>query len=163
MVAEPEPVLVEIRCGWCQQLFALCEAHWRGHLYCSTSCRAKGARRRKREARARHERSEEARLDHRDRQRAYRERQRSTRVTDHGSEKLASPMKSALQVERQLDLFEQEDATHGDAKKEVRLVDEKLRRCVVCGRTSTRLRRPFTGFIGWLLDNLSMPTARGPP
>ena len=62
--------------------FTICAACDRGHAYCSAPCRQAGRLRSLRAARARHQRSLEGRLDHRDRQRAYRQRRR---VTDHTS------------------------------------------------------------------------------
>ena len=69
-------------CRQCSRLFAICAACDRGHAYCTSPCRTAGRRRCVRAANARHQRSLEGRLDHRDRQRAYRARRR---VTDHTS------------------------------------------------------------------------------
>ena len=68
-------------CRYCNGPFFICRSCDRGHAYCSEPCRRQGYARRRRQARARHEQSPEGRLDHRDRQRAYRERWRA-RVTD---------------------------------------------------------------------------------
>ncbi len=162
-LVEEEPILVETRCAWCRRLFHVCEADWRGQLYCSPTCGERGDLRRKRSARARHQRSDEGRLDHRDRQRRYRARQRARRVTDHGREKLASKVKSAHANERQHDLFEQEGATHGDANGEPRLHVDRRHGCVVCGRRSSRVRRPYPRHVESLLRVLLLPKARGPP
>ena len=70
------------QCRECRLPFAVCASCDRGHAYCSRACRAAGRRRSVRAARARHQQSLEGRLDHRDRQRAYRARRR---VTDHSS------------------------------------------------------------------------------
>ena len=56
----------------------------RGQRYCSSRCRQKSRRRQRRQANRRHQQSPEGRLDHRDRQRDYRQRQRA-RVTDQSS------------------------------------------------------------------------------
>jgi hypothetical protein len=162
-VAEAEPLLVELRCARCKGLFHVCESDFRGQRYCSTPCRLDGDLRRKRSARARHQRSEEGRLDHCDRQREYRERRRSRDVTDHGRGKVASAVKSRSKNERQPDLFSEESATHADAKAPPRRLDDKRPCCVVCGRHSSRIRKPYPRHIEWLLRTLPTPTARGPP
>ena len=76
------------RCGNCQRLFYLCQTCSRGQLYCSAACRLTKSAERHREANRRHQQSEEGRLDHRDRSRAYRLRHRK-RVTDAGIQKIA--------------------------------------------------------------------------
>ncbi len=64
----------------------------RGQAYCGNICRAAARVVSARAARMRHERSHEDRLDHRDRQRAYRMRLRA-RVTDHASPVVPLPSK----------------------------------------------------------------------
>ncbi len=64
-------------CRLCQQPFFLCPACDRGHAYCSLPCRREGRARTLRAAGRRHQQSPEGRLDHRDRQRAYRTRCRA--------------------------------------------------------------------------------------
>lgn len=86
------------RCGECLGLFSVCRSCFRGQRYCGPACRSKGRRRVVRAARARHQRSEEGRLDHRDRQRAYRQRRRSGKrpgVTDPGSQPEAAAVECA--------------------------------------------------------------------
>ena len=101
-------------CRHCSRLFAIWAACDRGHVYCTPRCRAAGRRRSVQAARARHQHSPEGRLDHRDRQRAYRDRRR---VTDQSS---TAPRRSTrLAV---LDVA----AVRPPAPT----------RCVVCGRTS---------------------------
>jgi hypothetical protein len=68
----------------CGAVFYLCRPCDRGQRYCSERCREKSRREQRRAANRRHQRSDEGRLDHRDRQREYRLRLVS-RVTDHGS------------------------------------------------------------------------------
>src|SRR5260370_6921281 len=65
----------------CQTVFWICSHCDRGRCYCRAACRTEARRRQRRAANGRHQRSLEGRLDHRDRQRAYRRR----RVTDQGS------------------------------------------------------------------------------
>jgi hypothetical protein len=80
------------RANECGALFFVCCHCDRGHAYCSERCRQKARRRQHREANRRHQQSVEGRLDHRDRQRLYRQRRKqltqpsaNTFVTDHGS------------------------------------------------------------------------------
>jgi hypothetical protein len=68
----------------CGAVFYLCPHCDRGQRYCSSRCRVKSRRRQRREANRRHQQSVEGRLDHRDRQRAYR-RRLQVRVTDPSS------------------------------------------------------------------------------
>ena len=78
--------VVEIRCHECLALFFVCEPCFRGHGYCAEECRVTARRRQLRAANARHQRTEEGREDHRDRQRELRRRQRErSGVTDQGS------------------------------------------------------------------------------
>ena len=72
---------VRCRGPGCGTVFYLCGSCYRGQAYCGHPCRATAQRRQRRRANARHQRSPEGRLDHRDRQRAYRARRRR-RVTD---------------------------------------------------------------------------------
>ncbi len=65
-------------------VFFLCAHCDRGQRYCSSRCREKSRRLQRREANRRHQQSAEGRLDHRDRQRAYRRRSKA-RVTDQSS------------------------------------------------------------------------------
>lgn len=79
-----EEALRQRFCRWagCGMTFWICRCCDRGQQYCGDRCRQKARRQRRREANRRHQRSLEGRLDHRDRQRAYRERRRRARVTD---------------------------------------------------------------------------------
>ncbi len=65
-------------------MFFICSHCYRGQRYCSQACRASARRQQRRAANRRHQQSAEGRLDHRDRQRAYRGR-RATGVTDQSS------------------------------------------------------------------------------
>jgi hypothetical protein len=78
-----------LRCSRCEAVFTICLPCFRGQSYCSSSCREVGTRLCRRAANARHQRSDDGRLDHRDRMRALRLRRS---VTDSGSPKLASPV-----------------------------------------------------------------------
>jgi hypothetical protein len=85
-------------CHWpaCGTIFYLCRRCDRGQRYCSPHCRQKALRLQRRQANRRHQQTPEGRDDHRDRQREYRQRQR-TRVTDKSSQ---SPVASASLSER---------------------------------------------------------------
>ena len=73
------------RADGCGALFWICRCCDRGQRYCSCRCRSKARRKQRRDANRRHQQSPEGRLDHRDRQRAYRRRRALARVTDQGS------------------------------------------------------------------------------
>jgi hypothetical protein len=66
-------------------MFLICRRCYRGHVYCSEGCRRRQRRRQRLKANRRYEQDPEVRRDHRDRQRACRERRRAPAVTDHTS------------------------------------------------------------------------------
>ena len=66
----------------CGAMFYICNSCYRGQVYCGEGCRHRMRREQRRRATRKHQESREGRLDHRDRQRAYRERCRLRRVTD---------------------------------------------------------------------------------
>ena len=77
----------------CRSLFVVCSHCDRGHQYCSRVCRRISRLDQQRVARRRYQLSPEGRLDHRDRQRAYRLRKAAIAralltqsVTEHGSQ-----------------------------------------------------------------------------
>ena len=75
----------------CQAVFWICAA-LRSRTALLQPCLPREARRRQhRAANRRHQRSPEGRLDHRDRQRAYRQRHAPARVTDQSSLSVISP------------------------------------------------------------------------
>lgn len=93
----------------CRALFLICSHCDRGQRYCSLDCRIQSRIEQRRAARRRHQQSPEGRLDHRDRQRAYRRRKAASSagvstisVTDHASKAsldsatIASPPDSGL-------------------------------------------------------------------
>lgn len=73
----------------CGRPFFICRSCFRGQRYCSAVCRDLARRQQRRIANHRHQHSPEGRLDHRDRQRAYR-RRHARRVTDQGSARRSS-------------------------------------------------------------------------
>lgn len=85
---EKKVTLRQLSCSHCQAIFFVCVRHYRGHEYCSSTCRTTRQRQLHRMANQRYQQSEEGRLDHRDRQREYRKRQllREATVTDEGSD-----------------------------------------------------------------------------
>ena len=68
----------------CGAMFTICGSCYRGQVYCGERCRRRMRRNQMRLANRKHQDSPEGRLDHRDRQRIYREKCR-LRVTDHTS------------------------------------------------------------------------------
>jgi len=66
-------------------MFFICRPCYRGQAYCSETCRQKNRRIQRRKANQRYECDEGVRLDHRNRQRDYRQRLRECRVTDQSS------------------------------------------------------------------------------
>lgn len=84
------------RAAHCRARFFICTHCDRGQCYCSSACRLQTRLAQQRAARRRHQQSPEGRLDHRDRQRAYRRRKAGAlahpsastakSVTDQGSQ-----------------------------------------------------------------------------
>ena len=70
-------VLRALQCRACQSQFFICIHCYRGQCYCGPQCRARSRRQQLRAANARYQQSEPGRLDHNDRQHAYRERRRT--------------------------------------------------------------------------------------
>ncbi|MBI1951585.1 MAG: hypothetical protein HYS34_09520 [Acidobacteria bacterium] len=100
-------------------LFYICRSCYRGQRYCSDPCRRTTRREQRRIANRRHQQSDDGRLDHRDRQRAYRQRRRA-RVTDQGS----APASYSGSI------APQPDPTGRNAR---RLARRRVC-CIVCGR-----------------------------
>jgi hypothetical protein len=119
----------------CRAMFWICTCCDRGQRYCSGECRVHARHRQHRAANRRHQQSAEGRLDHRDRQRAYRCRRFSRRVTDQGSQAEIShpPSESGKAV-----------TMPALALLHVRPRDRRGngQRCVVCGRVG-RFVDPF--------------------
>jgi hypothetical protein len=127
------------QCGWCRSLFAICRRCDRGQAYCGEACRGAGYRRCQRSANRCHQQSDEGRLDHCDRQRAYRARQRA-RVTDKGS----PPCPIEGMVPRAAATEPPQEVN--DANQRF----EKAVRCVRCGRRGRYFRwHPARSRAGW--------------
>jgi len=77
----------QVRCHaqGCAALFFIFRPCYRGQRYCSPPCRQQSRRDQRRAANRRHQQSLAGRLDHRDRQEAYRMRRARVFVTDQGS------------------------------------------------------------------------------
>jgi len=109
----------------CEAIFFICSHCDRGHSYCSEECRRQARLRQRRCANGRHQRSDEGRLDHRDRQREYRLREQAAAatVTDQGSISITPP---ASLFGARVDL--------GTSKPLPESVTWSPPRCRICGR-----------------------------
>ena len=136
-----EDVLRQRFCRWreCGAIFWICRSHDRGHCYCSERCRQKARREQRRAANLRHQQTPEGRLDHRDRQRAYRRRKAKDCVTDQGSFGAQrsgnivaleeSPAAAALKI-------------GGLSQKTKAILSLGVPYCIICGRPG-RFVNPF--------------------
>ena len=97
----------------CNAMFAVCRSCDRGQRYCSDACRKRMRQQQLRSAGGRYQSSEAGRLNHCQRQQAYRQRQCRPRVTHQGPVSITAPQPSA-----------------------------SLSRCAVCGRED-RWINPF--------------------
>lgn len=99
MATTTEPLLRQRFCcdDGCRQAFYICRSCDRGQRYCSEECHERSRRRQRRQANRLHQLSPEGRLDHRDRQRLYRQRLRES-VTDQGSEESSSSVTVSIVV-----------------------------------------------------------------
>ena len=86
MAAKPVVLLRRLcRNEGCAAAFFICESCERGQLYCGDACGEQARLRKCREYNRKHQQSLDGRRDHADRQRAYRGKQASKKVTDQGS------------------------------------------------------------------------------
>ena len=121
----------------CGVMFYICGSCYRGQVYCGDGCRGRMRREQKRRAKRRHQQSREGRLDHRDRQRAYRERCRLRRVTDHtsaGRDRSGNITESLTERVMSTSLLEilQDRPRLGGHRAAIRIV------CIVCGRVGVK-------------------------
>lgn len=136
---EAQVVLLQRICRHpgCRAVFWICRSCFRGQSYCSLHCRIKARRQQLRAANRRYQQSSEGRLDHRDRQRAYR-RRLLDRVTDHGrsrlqsSARISAPMLGHLQIATTVDLA-------ASRIRHVFLV------CSICGRAGFYIQPFYSG------------------
>ena len=132
-------------CRLCRRPFFICPACYRGHAYCSPPCRREGRARSLRAARRKLRQSPEGRLDHCDRQRAYRARRRAG-VTHQGRELppacgSLSPRPPATPPAG----LAPSGPGGSDAQRRVQAPRaEAAPRCLVCGRRSE--------FVQWVED-----------
>ena len=113
----------------CRAVFYLCRCCDRGQRYCSDHCREKSRRLQRRQANRKHQQSPEGRLDHRDRQRSYRQR---SRVTDQGSD--------AMRVSGTIPPPQTEDTEEAD-ENEISMLPPPY--CIVCGRNGAYIETFF--------------------
>lgn len=113
------------RAEGCGGLFFVCRCCYRGQAYCSQRCRAKARREQRRRANRKHQLSWEGRLDHRDRQSAYRRRRAARLVTDQGSDGRDRVTMLAVEAEEESHLASRE-AWHDGLGRPF---------CIVCGRS----------------------------
>lgn len=107
----------------------MCRSCNRGQRYCCERCREKARRQQRREANRRHQRTEWGRLDHRDRQRAYRRRKAAAFfVTDQGS---AAPSDVPTLGSWRASLWLRASGEEGEVPFESVVVEPV---CCVCGR-----------------------------
>ena len=77
-------------CKTCQKIFVVCRPCYRGQKYCSTVCRSSGYASARKAARQKFEKTIEAKLDHRDRSKRYRQNVKQKSVTDKSSPQIRS-------------------------------------------------------------------------
>jgi len=113
-------------------LFHICRRCDRGQRYCTDHCREKARRSQRRQANRKHQQSPEGRLDHRDRQRQWRARERG-RVTDQGREPAAVFVTIPPPAVESADKPEERPPEQGP--EEPKRPDYRLLVCIVCGRS----------------------------
>ena len=126
------------RAKHCGAVFWICRHCDRGQQYCSDRCRVKARREQRLAANLRHQQSLEGRLDHRDRQRAYRRRRAQARVTDQGSQ---APL---IGCNILLPIFASPQNEESDRSSEQNRPNPEagIPYCIICGR-SGRFVNPF--------------------
>lgn len=136
-----EDVLRQRVCRWheCRSLFCICRRCDRGHQYCSDACRQKARREQRRAANFRYRTTLEAKLDQRDRQKAYRQRRAAVSVMDQGSHVTPSAdIISSPALDSPVAAEKGDKHTH----ETIAIHDAGLPYCIICGRTS-RFVDPF--------------------
>jgi len=119
----------------CGRIFCICRSCYRGQCYCSFHCRHTARRRQLKAANLRYRRTTEARLDQRDRQRAWRQRHKQS-VMDQGS---IAPQSAAVSV-----CHDSPCCPSTAVSEEKTMVAHVYGRprCVICGRIG-RFVNPF--------------------
>lgn len=77
--------LLEITCQWCGQSFFICQSCWRGHAYCSNSCRDLGYQRCKKKRQDKYRKSDKGKETRSRAERKRNLRQSSKKSGDAGS------------------------------------------------------------------------------
>jgi len=144
MCKDAEVILLQLVCRLpeCRKRFHICRSCYRGHCYCSRRCRKIARRRQLKAASLRYYESPEARQDRSDRQRAWRERQKSRVARSHND--------SVMYQGSNLFLAMAVSVCHRIFNLQRAILEEKTRtwhasdppRCIICGRVS-RLVNPF--------------------
>ena len=125
-----EEVLRVRECRGCGVRFFVCRPCDRGQQYCSGACRGPARAAQRSSARLRHQRSAEGREDHRDHQRAYRERGRL--VMDHSSAPPVEVETLAAVSPGVSDALDEKEAGGGNSHNGTSAKPE----CRFCGRES---------------------------
>ncbi len=88
-----------IVCSICALIFRVCRSCFKGHKYCSADCKVIGYRLCSRRANRKYDSSIEAKLDHRDRSRSYRERVRNGQLNSiqNVTDKSSAPASSLVE------------------------------------------------------------------
>ena len=119
----------------CGRVFWICRHCYRGHKYCSLRCRQKTRGQQIRTAKRKHQKSQEGRDDHRDRNRAYRARRRRQRVTYHTSP--APSDSDSIDPTEPSPSENGPGSVSGEARYAVHPEIEPA--CIICGRTPSAL------------------------
>lgn len=69
-----ESVGLELTCKMCEKLFLICRSCYRGHVYCSSSCKIEGKKKTRKEAQHRYEKTLKGKKARSKRQARYRKR-----------------------------------------------------------------------------------------
>ena len=125
----------------CGRVFWICRHCYRGHKYCSLRCRQKTRGQQIRTAKRKHQKSQEGRDDHRDRNRAYRARRRRQRVTYHTSP--APSDSDSIDPTEPSPSENGPGSVSGEARYAVRPEFEPA--CIICGRTRRDFPSPHVG------------------
>ena len=133
-----EVVWRELSCqgSGCGVMFYICGSCYRGQAYCGDGCRDRAQLQQHRNANRKHQDSPEGRLDHRDRQRAYRARlrRRVTDATSPGGDRSGSMKKPLVETGMSTPLAEGfgDRPRLGGHRAAIRIV------CIVCGRVGVK-------------------------
>lgn len=128
------------RAQGCGGIFYICRSCDRGQRYCTDRCRSKARHEQRRAANRRHQQTPEGRLDHRDRQRAYRQRRAQARVTDQSSRRLHCAGSIRIRA-----VAEPVAANDDETSHQIRAAFcAGPLCCIVCGRVG-RFVNPFFG------------------